>query len=157
MAGVTGIQGSEAVRVKRVLMSAIIELDDTGTSFQIAIPSDHQAPTGRRLEADYRVELKEIGPETLGGIGRLKSSDSPRERKTILRGEAILVEGDGLLVLNIPVEHQAPTGRRLRVPYIVKLEEDDAEVVSPGVLSWNNLTQNGWNCMTQSQWNQMVQ
>lgn len=54
-----------------------------------------------------------------------QTSETPKEKNTTLKGEAILNPGDAALQIDIPLDHQAPTGRRLKVSWTVVIKEED--------------------------------
>jgi hypothetical protein len=54
-----------------------------------------------------------------------QTSEQAKEKSTVLKGSAILQPGDDVLQIDIPLDHQAPTGRRLRVSWQLTIREED--------------------------------
>lgn len=54
-----------------------------------------------------------------------QTSETPKEKSVTLKGEAILNPADAALQIDIPTDHQAPTGRRLKVSWTVTILEED--------------------------------
>ena len=55
-----------------------------------------------------------------------QTSENEKNRKVVLVGTANMAFGDDVLLINIPVEHQAPTGRTIEVQWQVVITEKDA-------------------------------
>jgi len=53
----------------------------------------------------------------------IQTSQNEKNRKVILRGTATMEVGDDVLLIDIPSEHQAPTGRETELKFEVKIVE----------------------------------
>jgi hypothetical protein len=59
----------------------------------------------------------------MAGVLGLQTSEDEKDRKVILVGTATMEVGDDVLLIDIPTEHQAPTGRETELKFEVKLTE----------------------------------
>lgn len=55
-----------------------------------------------------------------------QTSENEKNRKVVLLGTANMAFGDDILLINIPIEHQAPPGRTIEVEWQVIIVEKDA-------------------------------
>lgn len=124
MASVTGVQQSEALQVRKVVLEGLVQLDDTGTDFSITIPDKHLAPVGRSLKVDYEADILELIPTSIFKGGAEFEETEFLERTVTLKGNAIMGAGDDILLIPIPPEHQCAAGRPIKVQAEISFEEE---------------------------------
>ena len=55
----------------------------------------------------------------------IQTRDTHKERTVVIEGTAKFVFGDDVLIINIPVEDQPPTGRTTQIRWEIKIVEKD--------------------------------
>ncbi len=88
------------------------------------------------------------------GIQGEREEDDLSEKRFILRGTAQMFKGDDELIIQIPMDSDAPTGRTINGRWKLRIKERETYI---GVFSWRNLTEGQWISMTESQWAKMVE
>lgn len=58
-----------------------------------------------------------------------QTNETPKSRRTILRGTAVLVNGDDSLSIDIPFNSQAAPGRQSNVEFTVALSKKDQFII----------------------------
>ena len=53
----------------------------------------------------------------------IQTSQNEKNRKVVLSGTATMEVGDDVLLIDIPSEHQAPTGRETELKFEIKITE----------------------------------
>ena len=56
----------------------------------------------------------------------VQTRDTHKERKAVLKGDALMAAGDDVLLIEIPTEDQPPAGRTTQVRWQVRIVEKPA-------------------------------
>ncbi|KKN30216.1 hypothetical protein LCGC14_0836220 [marine sediment metagenome] len=56
----------------------------------------------------------------------IQTRDTHKERKVVIKGDALMTAGDDVLVIEIPAEDQPPTGRTSQIRWQVRIVEKPA-------------------------------
>ncbi len=59
----------------------------------------------------------------MASVTGIQTRDTRKERKAVLKGDALMAVGDDVLLITIPTEDQPPTGRTTQIRWQVRIVE----------------------------------
>ncbi len=61
----------------------------------------------------------------MADVSAVQTSEEAKEKIVTLKGEATMAPTDDRLIITIPDDHKAPTGRKLKLTWTLAIREED--------------------------------